>query len=431
MKYSITSRPDDIPSQPQQVYKNQGYKNLGDWLGTGNVSVLEIRKNYLTFIEARKFARRLNFTSAKEWKEYCQSGNKPANIPSDPKRVYKDKGFINLKDFIGYEYINNTERNFCSYKKAQKFASKLNISSESMWREYKKNNKLPLDIPASPERIYKNKGWKDYGSFFGYQARPRKGNWRSFQEAKKFVRSLNIKTEKEWREYCKSGKKPKDIPSKLAVYKKDGYLGIGDFLGTGKIADQYKIYRPFEEARKYARNLRLKNVKGWIDNKEKLPNDIPKNPDRTYKNSGWKGFGDFLGTGNVANNLKKYKKFKEAQKFALSLDITSRKQWFEYTKNNMLPQDIPAGPERVYEKKGWKGYHHFLTGNEFLATQKTKFRSYSSAKKYVHTLNLKTFREWQKFASSNLRPKDIPSSPDITYKNKGWVNVNDWLGTKK
>jgi hypothetical protein len=37
--------------------------------------------------------------------------------------------------------------------------------------------------------------------------------YRAFQEAREFVRSLVLKNVTEGREYCKSGQKPDDIPS--------------------------------------------------------------------------------------------------------------------------------------------------------------------------------------------------------------------------
>jgi len=42
---------------------------------------------------------------------------------------------------------------------------------------------------------------------------PAKGQWRDFEDAREFVRSLGLKSYKEWREYCQSGQKPDDIPS--------------------------------------------------------------------------------------------------------------------------------------------------------------------------------------------------------------------------
>ena len=45
--------------------------------------------------------------------------------------------------------------------------------------------------------------------------------FRDFESAKKFAMSLNLKGQKEWFEYCKSGNKPDDIPSNPGVvYKK-------------------------------------------------------------------------------------------------------------------------------------------------------------------------------------------------------------------
>ena len=36
--------------------------------------------------------------------------------------------------------------------------------------------------------------------------------YRNFEEARRFVHSLDLHSRKEWERYCKSGQKPKDIP---------------------------------------------------------------------------------------------------------------------------------------------------------------------------------------------------------------------------
>ena len=40
-----------------------------------------------------------------------------------------------------------------------------------------------------------------------------RANWRTFEEARAFVHSLGLKSVPEWWVYCKSGKKPADIPA--------------------------------------------------------------------------------------------------------------------------------------------------------------------------------------------------------------------------
>ena len=58
-----------------------------------------------------------------------------------------------------------------------------------------------------------------------------------------------------------------------------------------------KVWRPFEEAREFARSLKLKNYSEWEEYRKsgERPNDIPANPDIIYKNDGWKNCHDWLG----------------------------------------------------------------------------------------------------------------------------------------
>ena len=95
-----------------------------------------------------------------------------------------------------------------------------------------------------------------------------------------------------------SGKLPSDIPaSPNQAYAEDGWQGWGDWLGTGTIAPQLREYRPFEQARAYARSLGLRSGAEWraFAANGKLPSDIPANPHRTYAEDGWQGMGDWLG----------------------------------------------------------------------------------------------------------------------------------------
>ena len=51
------------------------------------------------------------------------------------------------------------------------------------------------------------------------------------------MRRLGLKSRDEWRAYCKSGKKPADIPAiPNQTYADAGWAGLGDWLGTGTLA---------------------------------------------------------------------------------------------------------------------------------------------------------------------------------------------------
>src|SRR5262249_45910794 len=150
----------------------------------------------------------------------------------------------------------------------------------------------------------------DWGDWLGtHTVATRSRQYWPFEKARSYVRDLGLKWFKGCLPYCKSGKKPDGIlanPNKEKANK--GWGGGGDFLGTGRIADRERVYRPFEQARKFARRQGLRNGAEWTAFKRsgKLPSDIPAAPWQTYKDKGWVSMGDWLGTGTVAYGKQQY-----------------------------------------------------------------------------------------------------------------------------
>ncbi|NMJ87623.1 MAG: DUF559 domain-containing protein, partial [Thaumarchaeota archaeon] len=172
-----------------------------------------------------------------EWKEYLESGERPNDIPSSPDSNYKNNGWINWGDWLGTGSIATKNRVYLSFNEARDFTRSLNLRSQTEWQQYCKSGKdgIPRlnDIPANPKRVYKNDGWKDYPDWLGIQVR----EWKLFEEAREFARSLNLRNRDEWKQYCKSGKdgipKPDDIPSTpRSVYLNNDWNGWVDWLGN-------------------------------------------------------------------------------------------------------------------------------------------------------------------------------------------------------
>lgn len=114
------------------------------------------------------------------------------------------------------------------------------IESSIQYKLWHKANN-PMRMPKYPDRMYEStwKGWNYFlgtNNTFGY---PNKGrSYRSFEDAQKFAKSLNLKNREEWLLYVKSGKLPDDVPRRPDyVYsrgKRDEYwLSWKDFLGYG------------------------------------------------------------------------------------------------------------------------------------------------------------------------------------------------------
>lgn len=62
--HSKTIRPLDIPTNPHDFYKDEGWISWVNWLGTGAIGYKN--HEWLPFKDARKFARSLKLNSGKE-----------------------------------------------------------------------------------------------------------------------------------------------------------------------------------------------------------------------------------------------------------------------------------------------------------------------------------------------------------------------------
>jgi hypothetical protein len=258
-------------------------------------------------------------------------------------------------------------------------------------------------------------------------------NWRKFDDARTFVRSLELKSNKEWRSYTKSKHCPSDIPANPSViYKASGWKSFGDWLGTGRVSVWYKQYRTFLQARAFTHDLGLKSETEWraYTKSGKKPNDIPANPNQTYAKDGWAGMGDWLGTGTIASRLREYRPFKEARDFARSLKLKSQTEWLDYTKSGKKPNDVPANPDRTYAEVGWVGMGDWL-GTGTIASHLREYRSFKEARAFARSLKLKSGAEWLEYCRSGEKPADIPDHPRPKYSGAGWAGWADWLGYQR
>jgi hypothetical protein len=338
------NKPDDIPTNPEIIYKKE-WRGWGYWLGT----------EYLPFDEAREYACNLSLSGFTTWSPYCKSGNKPNYIPSNPHVVYK-------KEWRGWEYWldsldkpNRFDR-YLSYDDAKKIVHTLNFTGQKQWLEYCRTGQKPQNIPASPKDVYRKK-YKGFPDWLNSKENRTK-KYRNFKDAKKFVHTLNFTGQKEWWAYCKSGQRPKNIPSNPQVTYKKEWKGVGDWLGTGKIALKNRKYLSFSDAKKIVHTLNLKGVEEWkiFRKTSEKPSNIPSTPDVVYKKE-WNGYGDWLGTGKIANQTisKRFLPFNEAREIARKLakkyNLKNTIDWQKAVIEGKIPKNIPNFPSQTYSKK--------------------------------------------------------------------------------
>jgi hypothetical protein len=237
----------------------------------------------------------------------------------------------------------------------------------------------------------------------------------------------------EWSEYAKSDRRPDNIPADpRGIYKDEGWAGMGDWLGTGTVANHRRQFRSFEQAREFARDQRLTSKEAWSEfaSSGERPEDIPADPRGVYKDQGWVGYGDWLGTGTVAPRDRQYRRFKQAREFVHALGLKSQMEWSEYAKSDRRPDNIPADPRGVYKDEGWAGMGDWL-GTGTVAPRDRQYRPFEEARDFARGLDLSSQKGWREFARSGRRPDNIPANPDRVYKDQGWVGYSDWLGRSR
>ncbi len=358
----LPSLPNNIPKNPNAVYKYNGWVNWGDWLGTHTKGPNDYK--FRPFEEAKNYVQSLGLNSRSDWEQWKKSWNRPDDIPATPDKVYRDQGWISWGDFFGTNYIAPQNREFKTFEEAREFIKKYKFKSTQEYFAWARSEDKPNDIPGDPADTYKNKGWTNWGDFLGHNYIAH-GNreYRSFEEARKFARSLNLKSDKEWRDWCKTNERPEDIPAvPWRTYKKDGWIGLGDWLGHNRPSPQGYEFRSYSQARYYIQSLKFKGKQDYTDwaKTDDRPQDIPASPSETYKNQGWINWGDFLGHGIIANQNRKFRSFEEARSYVQSLTFMRKQDYTDWAKSDKRPKDIPANPREVYKEKGWINWADWL-----------------------------------------------------------------------
>ena len=159
-----------MPSGPDQVYKHDGWQGYGHWLGTGTVATKDWK--FLPFKTALLHARSLKLNTAYEWRAFCKTGALPANVPSNPRAVYRQEGW----QWQGYGHWLGTgnlhSKAFLPFKRALVYARTLKLKTSKTplkdWREWCKSGARPANVPPIPHKTYKHEGWQGYGHWLGF-----------------------------------------------------------------------------------------------------------------------------------------------------------------------------------------------------------------------------------------------------------------------
>jgi len=147
-----------------------------------------------SYDDACAFVHKLNFAGVADWKAWCKiKGNRPPSIPSNPNIVYEGSGWVNFKQFVG--------------------------TAAATEAPTAKQQQPPVRQPPGTATVKK-------------EPRPKKEPWKTYQDAAAFVQALKVEGVAGWKLYCRSGKRPRSVPSNPnIVYNGKGWTTWKAFLG--------------------------------------------------------------------------------------------------------------------------------------------------------------------------------------------------------
>lgn len=145
---------------------------------------------------------------------------------------------------------NGHTKNILSYDEAKKIVQplvkKYNIKSYSDWTKFTKTKNMPDNVPVGLIGVYsKTDEWISSDDFFGYKSNFG-SNWVDYKGFKQFMLDNNLSNGKDFKDFCKQGKRPKNIPSNphLIYNEWQGW----DFLFKDKIIySESQIRKEFKD----------------------------------------------------------------------------------------------------------------------------------------------------------------------------------------
>lgn len=319
---------------------------------------IEIDNNsdkYFEYNKAKEFIHNLNFHSLVQWEIYNRSKDYPSFLPKNPALIYFKEGWKNINDWLN---IKSIEISSNSFENTKEFVKKLDLKSKEEWFDYTSGylnskyieerilnndykNVIPLKYDFLPKNLEKNPHlvfdeWKNWNDFLGIS----KTNYLTYNEASDFVHKLNLKSKQEWTNYSLG-------------YLRENF--IKEIITN---------------------NTKLKDIEAKF---EKIPENIPLEPDKFYKDKGWISWRHWLKKIKIQNN--EYINILENRIYTK-----------EFLLNNINNFECAA----IIEKNGICIFEKNNTSNSFYETVKFDFDKNESLITNINKVILNIFSQFNK-----------------------------------
>lgn len=166
----------------------------------------------LSFEQAKQLVREFKVFTAKEYLRFRASSTDFKKVlPYQPSIYYKNewKGWCN---FTGMD--NSPEVDF-NIEEIQQIAVSLNIRTKEEWRLAVSTNLI-----NGPLHISKVDGFSNWAQFLAHD------KYLNFKDLLSFTRKLGLRTQTDWRQWCRDNDRPDNVPFDLHGHYKTDFQSI-------------------------------------------------------------------------------------------------------------------------------------------------------------------------------------------------------------
>jgi hypothetical protein len=213
------------------------------------------------------------------------------------KEIEWIKRFENLTNISKGGKGGSSKKYNIKYNEMKEIIQNYNIKSKTDFLKFTKSETFPKNLPKHPNSYFKD-NWISWGDFLGtnrIQDNKLIEKYISYEEAKLYIKNMNINSIREWRLNINSI--PEFIPNRPErFYKNRGWISWIDFLGKKRIANKNRKMFSYEVAKEKIKKLNIKSIKEYkIVQSQMYLNELPVHPHLTYKNKGFKNYDEFFG----------------------------------------------------------------------------------------------------------------------------------------
>ena len=245
-------RPANLPSNPNKAYAEVGWQGWGHWLGTGNVAGFNhLKKKEMGLEQGGHRATQPSKGAAprieQKAKHVNPRGKQPTTQPAKQSRPSSQPPSTQGNPQSGYSgvvwrpnlksWVIEVRKKYGGTSKDLKTAVEKHnavcrdhgwLDRIHAWRgKAVADSKRPISRPDSKRpRPQVTPGGK------GPLQTP--GRFLPFKDAAVIVQSLGLSGKVEWKEWCRNGLRPHNLPSAPdEKYREEGWIGWSHWLGTG------------------------------------------------------------------------------------------------------------------------------------------------------------------------------------------------------